>query len=516
MRKRFWTYNLVILIIFSAGCSESFLDIGQRGATNESDFYHTDEEALEALMAIYDNLQNAHYSLLNVLNALADEAYAGGGQRGDNGGMIEELNEFRFGPTNTTISNTFGWLYTGIYRANRVIDRVSPDTDDKKLIIAQAKFLRAFYYFYLVTLWGDVPLVLHELEFEKYALPRTDQDVIWEQIEKDLREAVAGLPLKSALPVLYGDLASGGTARAFLGKSLLFQQKYTEAAAQLDTVICSLEYDLFPEYDRILRPESEHACESLFEIAFTTGKYYQYYPGSESNLWLYFMSPRETYFQSGDLRIYEGWGFLNPRESLYQAFLNAGDTVRRNATMISEDDLIDKGGRLRNIFGSLPYANDGYARLKYVLYMDDGGPPNPKANNGTNIRMLRFADVLLMAAEAHNRKEVPDDSRASEYLNRVRERVDLQPVFFTGDDLFEAIKQERRLELAFEFVRFQDLLRWGEAHDVLKDQGRLIPVGNGDFFSIPEAGFKTGKHELLPIPEQEMNVNPYMEQNTGY
>jgi len=155
-------------------------------------------------------------------------------------------------------------------------------------------------------------------------------------------------------------------------------------------------------------------------------------------------------------------------------------------------------------------------RIKYVLYIADGGLPDSKANNGTNIRLLRFADVLLMAAEAHNRKALPDDEKALTYLNRVRERVSLDPVSLNGNELFDAIKNERRLELAFEFVRFQDLMRWGDAPDILKDQGKLIPLGNGDFLSFPEAGFKSGRNELLPIPEVEMNVNEYMYQNPGY
>lgn len=515
--KKFKSLFLIILITaFSAACSESFLDLEQRGATQEENFYNTDEEAMEALMAVFDNLQQIHYTLCTVLDALSDEAYAGGGQRGDNGGMLEELNEFRFGPTNSTITALFDWSYTGIYRANKVINKVNPDTELKNIAVAEAKFIRAFHYFYLVTLWGDVPLVLFELENDRYAQPRIDKSFIWKQIEKDLLAAAEGLPLRTDMPEEFSCLAARGAAHAFLGKVYLFQKKFGEAAYYLDLAINSLQYDLYPDYHRVLRPDSEFGSESLFEISYGTGKNYLYFPGSESSGWLYFTSPREAYFESGSLEIYPGWGFLNPKQSLYDAYIEAGDTVRRTATLITEADLIGHGGRLRNVFNDLPYGNDGIVRLKYVLYQDDGGLPNPKANNGTNIRMLRFADVLLMAAEANNRKTAPDDDKALLYLNRVRERAGLEPLPLEGDELFEAVKRERLLELSFEFVRFQDLIRWGEAYTVLKYQGRQIPVGNGEFISIPEAGFKQGKNELLPVPEQEMNVNKYMEQNPGY
>jgi len=507
---------ITFAILFLAACSESFLDVEQRGAISEESFYRTDEEAMEALMAAFDNLQQIDYTLCTVLNGLSDEAYAGGGQRGDNGGILEEINEFRFGPTNTSLTNLFDWSYTGIYRANKVINNVNPDTEIKALAVAEARFLRAFHYFYLVTLWGDVPLVLFELDNDNYAQPRTDSSFIWKQIEKDLLAAVEELPLRSDMPGRYECFASQGAALAFLGKAYLFQNRFDEAAACFDLVINSLQFDLYPDYNRILRPDTEFGVESLFEVSFATGKNYLYYPGSESSAWLIFTSPRENYFESGDLNIYPGWGFLNPRMSLYDAYVEAGDSVRRVSALITEEDLISKGGKIRNVFNNLPYGNEGLLRLKYVLYEEDGGQPNPKANNGTNIRMLRFADVLLMAAEAHNRKTTPDDEMALSYLNRVRERARLEPLDVYGSELFKAIQVERRLELSFEFVRFQDLLRWGEAFQVLSEQGRSIPVGNGEFYSFPEAGFKAGKNELLPIPEREMNVNDYMIQNPGY
>jgi hypothetical protein len=508
---------IIVIIFLLQGCSESFLDIPQRGATVESDFYKTDSEALEGLMAVYDQLQGIQFTYFFYLQmALSDECYAGGGQRGDYGSVIEEINEFRFGPSNSGIRNNFSWIYTGIFRTNKVIDNVTPDTENKKIYIAIARVIRAFHYFNLVTSWGDVPLVLHELPPENYSQSRVSSGLIWEQIEKDLNEAIPDLPVKSEMPDLIKNLVSKGTAQALLGKVLLFQKKYDEAAYQFDLVINSNEYDLYPDYSKILRPESEYGVESLFEVAYTTSKYYIGLPGSESSYFVLNTSPRESYFEGGRLGIIPGWGFYNPRESLYDAFIEAGDSIRRKASVISEDELIAAGGKLRNINGNLPYASDGFVRLKYIMYDADGGLPQSSANNGTNARIIRYADVLLMAAEANNRKSLPNDTKALQYINKVRRRVKLSDLNLTGDNLFEAIKKERRLELAFESVRYMDLIRWGDAYDVLKDQGKKVPLGTGSVLYFPEAGFKTSKNELLPIPETEMNVNQKMVQNQGY
>ncbi len=510
----------ILLIFIGISCSEDFLNYSQPGSTTKEQFYKTDSEALQALMACYDNLQagidwGLHLDLVN----LSDDVYSSGGQRNDNGGVIEEFNEFRLGPSNNGVKDLFYWQYKGIYLSNILLDNVDADTENKKLYIANAKVIRAFHYFNLVTLWGDVPLVLHELAPSEYAQKRVAVPEIWKQIEQDLSEALQVLPVKSKLPSLLTELASKGTAQALLGKAYLFQDRFQEAADQFDKVIASAEYNLYPDYSKIYRPESEQGVESVFEINFTTSKSYLAWPGSESKYYCFMLGPRESFFTPGTERtkdLLTAWGFLSPRKELYEAYIQAKDSVRRLANIISEAELIAEGGSMRNYDGYLQYGNDGFIRLKYSLYNSDGGDPSPKNNNGTNSRVIRFADVLLMAAEAHHRKEQNDDIKALQYLNRVRRRVSLPDLTVTGPALFHAIKLERRLELAFEGQRFQDLIRWKDAATVLADQGKKVPLGNGTVLSFPEAGFKSGRNELLPIPLAEMNVNPNMTQNPGY
>jgi hypothetical protein len=523
MGKHHITKILVLILIFMTGCRKDFLDYSKRGSTTPDNFYKTDAQAEEALMAAYDSWQGqvaatgAGWQYLYMNMALSDESYAGGGQRGDNGGQLEELNEYRFNPATPAVQGFYQWLYTAVNRANLVINNVSPDTDNKILYIAMAKALRAYSYFYLVNFFGDVPLITTLLEPSEYKLARTPKADVWAQIEKDLTEAITDLPVRSQMPEEYNHLITKGTAQAMLGKAYLFEKKYDEAASMLGQVIGSGEYGLYPDYSKILRPESEYGTEAVWDIPYITNLNYDTYSfGSEANTFLFMLSPRVSYFNCPALGVLPMWGFLNPHKAMYDAYTAAGDTVRRNASIISEADIDALGGTLRNFAGDLPYANDGYVRLKYVFYNGDGSATSQEGNNGTNIRMIRYADVLLMAAEANNRKPTPDDAKARLYVNEVRARVSLPAINSSGDQLFSDIKRERKLELAFEGERYLDLVRWGDAEAALKDQGKVIPLGTGESLSLPDAGYKANKNELLPIPEYEITVNPNMTQNLGY
>ncbi|MFH0841188.1 MAG: RagB/SusD family nutrient uptake outer membrane protein [Bacteroidota bacterium] len=533
------SYKIKFLILLSLvlfGCSESWLDYDKRGSQIPDTFYKTDAQAFEGLAAAFDRWQSGigfNYYYLHL--GLSDENYAGGGSRGDNGGILEEINEYRFTPDNTGIRGHYQWLYQCVYRANLVINRVTPDTENKKIDVAMAKVLRAYAYFFLVNMWGDVPLVLAELSADEYNQPRTPAADIYAQIEKDLTEAIADLPVRGNLTGDYVNLISKGAAQSILGKAYLFQKKYSEAAAIFDQVITSGDYDLYPDYSKVLRKDSEYGVESVWEIPFITNQNYTSFPGSESGMgvFLIFVSPRETQFYCPSLGIAQpmGWCFLNPHKEVYDAYINAGDNVRRQANIISKTEIETLGGYLQYpappSTGYTPYGNDGYIQLRYVNYLTEGeGVVDwfKLANNGTNARMVRFADVLLMAAEANNKKTPADDVKARTYLNRVRTRVSLPDVTSSGEELFAAIKLERKLELFYEGGRYLDLQRWqgdlgtsGEAYLALKDQGKSVPSGvPGAPILQPDAGYKTGKNELLPIPSYEMQVNAEMTQNPGY
>ncbi|MCC8132685.1 MAG: RagB/SusD family nutrient uptake outer membrane protein [Tannerellaceae bacterium] len=502
---KFQIISLFTILLCLGSCSD-WLDTEQKGITAQDNFYQTDADALAAVYAIYDSLQQGEPFLFK--NFMTDEVYTGGGARGDNFGY-EEINEFRHGTSNPKIKDHFSSIYKGIYLCNLAIDRLADDTETKRQVIAEAKTIRAYYYLELVSLWGRVPLVLKELQPDEYAQPNAEIAEIWAQVEQDLQEAIPVLPLKSQQSSENRVRASKGAAQAWLGKAYLYQQKYTEAAEQFEAVINSGEYGLHTDFSMLLREEQEFGVESLFEISFVADPSAE----DEGNSDFYSCGPRDTHFTAGTLGIEAGYGFMQPRKILYDAFVAAGDEVRRKATILNEEEMAEYGTSVRAIDGSgtLQYGGEGYLRLKYGAWYVEKG--TTWGEYGTNIRLMRYSDVLLMAAEAYNRSG--NDSRALTYINQVRERVELPPLTSTGDQLFEDIKTERRLELAFEHVRYQDLIRWGDAPTVFADQGKQVPRGDGTFIELADAGWKE-KNWFLPFPEDEMNVNPNIQQNPGW
>ncbi len=511
-RKNIYTILFLISIFLFSGCSD-FLDTKQMGVTTQDDFYQTDAEVTEGLYGIYDKVQSENFGQeFQFKLELSDDALAGGGGRNDNF-WGEELDEFTFGTSNSILETMFTKYYQIVYAANLLIDKVGePETDVEIVAVAEAKTLRAYAYFELVTLWGPAPLVTQPLNPDEYAQPNSTVEALWAQIETDLLEAIPDLPLKSQQSDAQKANVSKGTAQAWLGKAYLYQEKYDEAVAQFEAVITSGEYGLNPDFSTITRESSEFGIESIFEISYTANLS----SVAEATSIVAFCGPRSPWFKSGTSGISQtAWGWVEPRQGLYDAFVEAGDVVRRKATLMSEEELINDFGGSFRIDGNLPYGSYGLVRLKHGAWVAETPGEDYHTIGGTNYRITRYADVLLMAAEAYNRKPSPNDAKAQEYINEVRDRVDLLPLSSTGDDLFEDIKKERRLELAFEFVRYQDLIRWGDAADVLADQGKQIPKGDGTYYTNPDAGFKT-KHWLLPFPETEIIVNPNLVQNTGW
>lgn len=497
--------------LVAMSCSD-FLDTEQRGVTTQDAFYKTDAEVTEALYAIYNKMQSDDLNTFQCKNLLSDDAIAGGGGRGDNN-QGEELDEFRFGSSNTILRAMFTKYYQMIYTANLLISKIAPESEVKKAAIAEAKTFRAYAYFELVTLWGTAPLVTEPLDPENYAQPNSTIEALWAQIEKDLQEAIPDLPLKSQLSAARKGNISKGTAQSWLGKAYLYQQKYDEAAATLGEVITSNEYSLHPDFSALTRKSSEFGVESIFEVSYAD----ELSTITEGNTVVAYCGPRTPWFKAGTSGITEtGWGWCGPRPELYDAFVKAGDEVRRKGTAMSENDLIQEfGGSFRDSEGNLPYGTEGYVRLKHGGFVAETPGEEYHTISGMNFRITRYADVLLMAAEAYNRKSNPDDAKALGYINQVRARAKMSDLASGGNQLFEDIKLERRLELAFEFVRYQDLIRWGDAEDVLANQGKKIPRGDGTYFDFPDAGFKK-RNLLLPFPDTEINVNPNLQQNPGW
>jgi hypothetical protein len=493
---------LCLGLMVIGGCSKKFLDQEVPGAYPETSFYKTDIDALQGTTAIYDMMQ-AHYnnnwaSLYLVKTLLTDESNAGGSDAGDQPGY-QALDDYNFDANNDKIRDSWRMLYYTIYRANKVIQLTEQTNDLRKRLVAEAKVLRAYNYMELVSLWGDVPLVLQDIPPTQFTTtPRSPKAQVWAQIETDLNAAIAVLPLKSALAGADRFRVSKGTAQALLGKALLYQKKWAESAAQFETVINSNQYGLEPSIGKVFSNAGEFGTESLFEISYTNIRSYDWgnFPwGSapESNIHIQLMGPRGDYYTKAPSdSLIAGWGFNLPRQKLWDAYVAAGDVNRRKNTVMSKAELVAAGGNWTN---DAAWDFSGYFQRKYGTFQSASGGPITELNYGTNWRQLRYADVLLMAAEGN--LQAGNMPKAITYINLVRQRPATGLPALTTVSM-DDIMRERQLELAFEGVRFQDLVRWGKAAQEL---GSL--------------GFVAGKHELLPIPQYDVRAGS-LTQNPGY
>ena len=357
MKNKIFKVLLLAFIVTTAftACEKDFLDVEPKGRIASENFPTTDAEAKMAIVGTYNLMQWNYNRVWNsaffVKLLPSDDSNAGGANSGDNV-QLHQIDDFTHVSDNTGFQDVWEGFYKTISLANTIIE-VLPEKDltSKNQIIGEAKFLRAFNYFELVTLFGDVPLILVNPKNEsEYHAPRTAKTEIYTQIEQDLTDAIAALPLKSALSATDKFRASKGTAQALLGKVYLFQEKWTEAATQFDAVISSGEYDLEANFEDIWSSDKKLNDESLFEVLYTTNEGYDWgtFPWdgkSENNILIQLMGPRgEGIFDVAAIGISNGWGANIPTAKIGQAFIDEGDNVRMAASLISEADLITAGG----------------------------------------------------------------------------------------------------------------------------------------------------------------------------
>jgi len=503
MKKITQIISLSFVVLLISSCGKDWLELDPRGTILESNFYQNEEQIFEALVATYDLLQwggtDGWTMKVGLLNAASDDCYAGGSDASDQPNWVA-FDNFTLDPFLGPQSGLWRKGYTGIYRANLVIEKLetTEDLDDqfKARTSAEAKFLRAFFYFDLVRLFGNIPLIDKVLPTEQlYSQTQANSADVYALIESDLNDARNTFELPETLPE--GELGriTKGAANALLGKVMLYQNdesRMGEAAMIFEEVINSGIYDLEDDFGDIFANGNEFGIESIFEINHSgnqQGDYENFGNGdTEGNYDVQFFGMRDYV---GPLYA-DGWSFCPITENLVALMQN---DPRFQHTIINATALQQQGATY-----TPAYQDTGYFIRKYAGLQDDRALSGVVALNwGNNIREIRLADVYLMAAEALARSG--GDMQARSYLNRVRTRVGLQPVGgIMGSDLLEAIYRERQLELATEGHRFFDLVRTGRAYTVLGSQG-----------------FTAGKNEVLPIPQTEIDIaEGNLKQNQGY
>jgi tetratricopeptide (TPR) repeat protein len=467
-------FSLAILVF--AGC-QKFLDINPLYTQDAENYFETPVDYERALTGAYDLLQSSFITVW-IGEIASDNAIAGGESVTDTEGL-HEIENMSHDAVNNEIRNVFRWNYAGITRANYLLENKNKiDFEGKDEIIAQTEFLRGYYYFELVKYFGDVPLVVDKRlgADEVTAVERTPKAEIYAQIEKDLRNAADILdwtiPQKGRI--------TKGACLSLLGKVLLYQNKFGEAAVILDQVIEEGPYDLIDDYTELFSVANEGNSETEFDVQYTgaEGGGYGCLICLEGNA-----APGFHGIRQYNGPVYgDGNSYNLPTEKLFNSFA-AGD-VRRDATVLDIDAFI---GNREITYAEGGGGHTGYYNNKYIKRKGEIGLPDNDLTSPVNYRVIRYADVLLMAAEAHNRNIPANDSKALDLLNTVRNRVNMPQISSGGSQLTEDIWLERKYELSGEGHRFFDLVRTGKAATEI-------------------TGFQTDKHELFPIPQVEIDL----------
>lgn len=507
-------------VLLAGSCSKN-LDIPQHSVVAIDDFYTTDTEAEEAIVAAYYQFKTVHSGGTNsaawLMNFLGDELWAGGGSRAD--GIYYQYSEFTFTDGNNVVKGLYQGLYTLIYRCNLVLERVTGDSAVMKRARAEALVMRAWANFELVTLWGTAPLVDHILSQDEYLQANSESTgVLWAAIEKDLGDAISS----GALTDQTGTYRlTKGFAQAMLGKAQLWQGKNAEAAATFDQIINSGKFSLQADLKDFGTIRGDVTPEDLFCMrgiddpsnSGPNSTYHGMWTGLRAEKYEYNYDKSRP--ATANFATYP-FGFqVNATKPLYEKFVEVegADGYRLNNFILTYQQMQDEfNTRVKD--GMSIYDCEGLFNRKYMIWKDNGSAyryPLPD-------HIMRYDEVLCFAAEAQFLAGNKD--KALNYINQLRTRA--KAPLATSVDL-QVIKDESWMELCFEGLRYQNLLRWGDAQAKLTNRGavhpELQPDGTVDYVRYnPDGtvGWKAGKHELLPFPADEMAVNPNMTQNEGW
>jgi hypothetical protein len=474
MKKLFF-----LLICTQMSCN--LLDQQLESSFTPDNFYKNADDAKAAVSAAYDQLrgQNMYDQAMWVLQDQATDDAEWGGGRSTANQAKNDVDKYSFTPATSTFQSVWSAAYSGINKANAVLAHVpgiSMDTVLRSQYLAEAKFLRGFYYFTLVRFFGGVPLILQETtSLDNLEVARATADEVYQQVIKDFSEAAAVLPV-SYTGANVGR-ATKGAAIAFLGKVYLTREDWPNAAAKCKEVMDLGVYDIWDKFEDAFLIGNKNGKEAVFEVQALGGGL------GEGSFMQGYMRPNFDKVNG-----IAGFGDDPVTKNLYDAY-RATDK-RRDVTI-----------RLYSAT-TTPPAPASIAFPAYVYkYRDPAATANGEGSN--NFPVIRYADVLLMYAEALN-EQAAGNAEAFNAVNRLRRRAGIPELEQTlGQAQFrDSLLLERRLELAFEGHRWYDLVRTKRLISAMKAQNPSIVVSE--------------RHYLYPIPQTEIDVNTKLEQNDDY
>ncbi|MEN7547983.1 RagB/SusD family nutrient uptake outer membrane protein [Rapidithrix thailandica] len=506
--KNYFKYICLSFLFFS--CNDDFLNVPNTGKLTDDSFWQSEEHVLEAITATYATLQSHTGSKWTFF----EELYTSMNYKGDDvDNLVAEpygrtLANFTYTTEASGPYNLWKTCYAGIGRANQVMqnvavmDEVIIDAEYKQEIIAEMKFMRALFNFFLVTSFEDVPLVLrYEIDPDLLTPAKTPASDVWKQIEADLTEAEQYIP--DAHPEKWAGRATKWTAKAYLAKAYLYQEKWAEAESKFQDVVENGPYDLLPNYEDNFNGKGENGPETVFDIQFS---------GDRSNG----NDERHPFSYEASSTATGGWSLFYPTAWMVEEFKN---------------DLTDGGKYSDRVYGSIffddpeseMYSLGTNEMVAYSEVKEDLNHPyffkkfvsdyDENFYSGIDIPLMRFADVLLMYAEALN--ENGKTTEALTQVNRVRTRSNAAELSsMNQDELRTQIRHhERPVELAMEMgIRWYDLYRWGRGNTATESIKTILTNHDKPFAE----NFEENKHYLYPIPLQEININPNLEQNPNW
>lgn len=475
------------------GCTGDFLDRAPLDSINTANYPVNDEELITVVNGAYQPLQWPKLYNLRIWTSdiMAGNSIVGAGG-GSDGIETQDMANFVTATDNAGVLDLWRGPWPGILMANIVLD-VAPTLDIDPAIrdrsLGEAHFLRAHYYFILVRYFGDVPLITEPGTSETDLMPvREDKMVVYNQIISDFEAASELLPPKSSYGPADLGRANRGAALGMLAKVHLTLGNWNEVV-DLTAQIEALGYDLHADYADNFNPATENGIESLFEVQYASDGGYDFWGNENQASWASpFMGPRGAGFVAG------GFGWNQPTQEFVNAY-EPGD-LRKDATVLYQG-----GPRFDGKDYQASFSRTGFNVRKFLVPLSEVASFD---NSPLNFPVLRYADVLLMRAEALN--ELGRSAEAAVPLDRVRARAGL-PALGAGLDQASfrvAVLHERRMELAFEGQRWFDLVRVNGGQYGL-DFLRSIGKSNA-----------SEKHLLFPIPQLEIDRNPNLTQNAGY
>lgn len=473
---------LALSALFFNAC-ESDLNVLPQDKISKDDFLTNKKYAAEVVNSAYNQMLNFEmysFAWIGITSITSDDADKGSSD-GDAGTDKDKLDKLAFDPTLRSFNDIWKQRYAGIYRCNEGIyylGQVELEPVLKARFIGELKFLRAMFYFDLVRCFGGVPVIADKIDFKnanivnQVVYTRKTKEQTYQQIENDLKDAIV------ALPVQYGSAdvgrATKGAAQGLLSKVYLYQQKWNDAFNMAGNVISSGKYSLLPNYADVWREVGENGPESLFEIQATLGKGVNGY----------------TDVQSGRGTPDHGWGFNSPSTNLANAY-ESGDK-RREATIIFTGQVLWDGFQTPTSGWTNPRYNYKAHQSRTAESWDDN-----KGETAKNVRLLKYSDVLLIRAESAFQSGNTIEARTQ--VNKIRIRAGLDTLTTVT---LNQIYKERRLEMAMEHERWFDIVRTGQASAAMTAVGQV---------------FIQGKHELYPIPEEQITLSKgLLTQNPNY